>query len=95
MDGRHELHQRDSMAFRRWASRSTASKLVRRPGGSDAISVHGYSDPEAGVFEGAPEGLFAQLVYDSSWKRKAHGLIHDGEWFVVGTAEAWDLRKTI
>lgn len=41
------------------------------------------------LFEGAPEGRFRlNVLYDRAMeKRRLYGMIHDGEWFHVGTPE--------
>jgi MurNAc alpha-1-phosphate uridylyltransferase len=42
------------------------------------------------LFEGAPEGKFSlNLLYDRAEKAKRlHAIVHDGEWYHVGTPEA-------
>jgi MurNAc alpha-1-phosphate uridylyltransferase len=42
------------------------------------------------LFEGAPEGKFSlNLLYDKAEKAKRlHAIVHDGEWYHVGTPEA-------
>ena len=71
-------------------------KLVRRPEREVTPYLFtGIQILKPGVFEGAPEGPFSlNWVYDRLLeKEKLHGLIHDGEWFHVGTAEGLGLAE--
>jgi MurNAc alpha-1-phosphate uridylyltransferase len=63
-------------------------KLCRRPEGEVAPFVYtGVQILHPRLFDGAPEGPFSlNLLWDKaiSWDR-LHGIVHDGEWFDVGS----------
>ncbi len=64
--------------------------LARRP--ECEISPYVYAGVQLvhpRLFEGAPGGAFSfNVLYDKAIEaRRLHGMVHDGEWFHIGTAE--------
>lgn len=49
------------------------------------------------LFEGAPEGRFSlNVLYDKAEKAKRlHAIVHDGEWYHVGTPEALGITERL
>jgi MurNAc alpha-1-phosphate uridylyltransferase len=49
------------------------------------------------LFEGAPQGKFSlNLLYDKAEKAKRlHAIVHDGEWYHVGTPEALGVAERL
>ena len=65
-----------------------AGRLARRPEGEVAPFVFtGVQLLHPRLFDGAPDGPFSlNLLYDKAMGRgRLHGIVHDGEWFDVGT----------
>lgn len=75
-----------------------AGRLVRRPGNGVAPLVFaGVHITTPALFAETPSGPFStNLVWDRALARgRLYGLIHDGEWFHVGTPEALDNTNAI
>ncbi|RAU23474.1 mannose-1-phosphate guanylyltransferase [Paramagnetospirillum kuznetsovii] len=69
-----------------------ANDTLRRRGEADSAPLlfSGVQILHPRLFEGAPEGKFSlNVLYDRALaKGRLHGLVHDGNWYHVGTPEA-------